>query len=103
MAHFFAAAIYSFAATRLRFVGHRLAGEAPALTVDVSAASDLTFNSPKWRLETARAAGNRGKKYTHAGSVLGRRQRVQQDMQGQQHKTEANRHPAQVVGGCATA
>jgi hypothetical protein len=42
-------------------------------------------------------------KYTHAGSVLGRRQRVQQDMQGQQHKTEANRHPAQVVGACATA
>jgi hypothetical protein len=28
-------------------------------------------------------AGNRGKKYTHAGSVLGCRQCIQQDMQGE--------------------
>jgi hypothetical protein len=48
-------------------------------------------------------SGNRGKKYTHAGNILGCRQRVQQDMQGQQHQTKANRHPAQVAGPRVTA
>ena len=48
-------------------------------------------------------AGDRCENDPHARSIFGGRQRIDQDVQRQQHKTQANRHPAEIARGRASA